>query len=184
MSCWRLYLNYDGTESCQICFPSTSRSFRKSRLSTRDNGGQQIKNIKWDLRKTSQGGNTWSSPNEIPRALWKHLKALSWSVKGFLQTRFTKQQKVTPVSHLAELPMISPHSRLLRLAELEALEFMNSCVPEPLPAHLSWWGHAELFQVSQTSPQCDCGLLPALPATPGTQLLRPYKIGSSSFSRV
>lgn len=141
------------------------------------NQGQQIKNIKWDLRKMSQGGSTWNSPNETPRALWKHLKAVTQSVEGFLQTRFTKEQKVTLVRHLAELPMISPHSRLLGLAELEVHE-----LPEPLPALSSWWGHPELFQVSQTSPPRDCGLPPVLPAAPGTWLLCPdTKQGAEAF---
>lgn len=154
--------------------------FHKIRLKMTGNGAQHLQATKWDLGKRSQGGSTWSSPDETPRALWTHLKAVSQSVKGFLKTRFTRQRKVPPVSHLAEVPMISPHSRLLRLTELEASEFMNS---QSHSQHtLSCWGHVELFRVLQTSPRSDCGLLPVPPATPRTAVscLMCYR----SFSRV
>lgn len=160
MPCWRLYLNYVTTESCQICFPSISRSFKKSSLKITGSGGQQTKNIKWDLGKMSQDGSIWNSPNEIPRALWKHLKAMSWSVKGFLRTRFTKQQQVTSVPHLAELPMISPHSRLLRLTELEVFGSMNS---QSLSQHTYPDGATSSFS---KCPKPHCGIPPALPAAP------------------
>lgn len=126
---WRLYFNYDTTGSCQIySFSSVSRFFKKFRLKIISHGWKQIKHTRLDFRKKYWGGSicTFYKWNLESSPCWIHLKAIPENTKGFLRKLLIRQQKVTSVSHLAKLPMISPHSRLLTLPELEAFRFMNS----------------------------------------------------------
>lgn len=89
-----------------------------------------------DLRKEYLGGSicTFYKWNLEHSSVLNTSKDDVVKYERISENNIHQQQKVTSVSHLAKQPMISPHSKLLTLSELEAFKFMNSRLSQPLIA--------------------------------------------------